>query len=209
MIYRAKHHFFLYPFFQYYTLWKISRNFHKVDIKGKFNEKGFPVLLISNHFSWWDGFWADYLNQKLFHRKFYFMMLEEQLKQHMFFNKTGGYSIKKHSRTVIETLDYTARLLADKNNLVLLFPQGEIQSLYTFPIIFEKGIEYIMKKVHGKIHLIFLVNLVDYFSNSKPVIYMYLKEYNGNNYSTEELEKEYNSFYSVCISDNQKKAADG
>ncbi len=208
MIYRAKHHFFLYPFFQYYTLWKIRRNFHNVDITGNFNEKGFPVLLISNHFSWWDGFWADYLNQKLFHRKFYFMMLEEQLKQHMFFNKTGGYSIKKHSRTVIETLDYTVELLMDKNNLVLLFPQGKIQSLYTSRISFEKGIDYIIKKVPVKVHLIFLVNLVDYFSNPKPGIYMYLKEYDGNIYTTEELEKEYNSFYSACIAENQKKADD-
>jgi 1-acyl-sn-glycerol-3-phosphate acyltransferase len=113
--------------------------------------------LVSNHLSWWDGFWAMYLNIKLFHRKFYFMMLENQLKKHMFFNRTGGYSIKKGSKSIIETIEYTAHLLSDKQNLVLLFPQGEIQSLYTHVFRFENGIGHIMKKLTGKAQIIFLV----------------------------------------------------
>ncbi len=87
MIYKATHHQVIYPFFQMYTRWKIWRNFHGVIITGEYHEKDLPILLITNHISWWDGFWADYINMKLFHRKFYFMMLEEQLLKHMFFNK--------------------------------------------------------------------------------------------------------------------------
>jgi len=202
MIYKATHHFFISPFFKLYTLWKIRRNFYAVYINGEFHEKQLPVLLISNHLSWWDGFWAMYLNIKLFHRKFYFMMIEEQLKKYMFFNKTGGYSIKKGSRSIIETIEYTVHLLADQNNMVLLFPQGEIQSLYTQSIRFENGIGHIMKKVTGSIQIIFLVSLVDYFSNPKPGLYLYLKEYTGKDYTKESLEKEYNRFYANCISEN-------
>lgn len=202
MILKATHHFIIYPFFKLYSLWKIKRNFHNVHIKGEFREKELPVLIISNHLSWWDGFWVMYLNIKLLHRKFYFMMLEEQLKKYMFFNKSGGYSIKKGSRSIVETLEYTVQLLTDKGNMVLLFPQGEIQSLYTRYIRFESGIGHIMKKVKNEIQIILLVSLVDYFSSPKPGLYLYVKEYTGSDFQTENLEKEYNHFYNYCISEN-------
>lgn len=205
MIYKATHHFFVYPFFKRYAVWKIRRNFHDVFIDGEFHNKKLPVLLISNHVSWWDGFWAMYLNVKLFHRKFYFMMLEDQLKKYMFFNKTGGYSIKKGSKSIIESLDYTAHLLADNKNLVLLFPQGEIQSIYTQTIRFEDGIGHIMKKVTCDIQIIFLVNLIDFFSHPKPGLYLYIEEFTGRDFTTKNVQEEYNRFYSYCISKNLLK----
>ena len=195
----------MYGFFKLYCIWKIRRNFHEVYINGNFSDKDLPVLLVSNHISWWDGFWAMYLNLKIFRRRFHFMMLEDQLKKYMFFNKTGGYSIKKGSRSIIESLNYTARLLSDKKNLVLIFPQGEIQSIYTGTLHFEKGLEHILKKMTSNAHLVFLVCLIDYFSRSKPGLYMYFKEYTENDYSTPDIEKEYNIFYAHCIAVNIAK----
>lgn len=207
MILRASHNFFMYPFFKLYTLWKIRRNFHGVHIKGGYTEKDLPLLLVSNHISWWDGFWAMYVNLKLFRRKFYFMMLEEQLRKHMFFNKAGGYSVRKGSRSLIDTLIYTASLLEDKSNLVLLFPQGEFSSLYEAEIRFEKGIEYILKKTSAKVQIIFMVNLIEYFSESKPGLFIYISEYQGQDFDAVSLEAEYNRFYKRCIAENMKLAA--
>jgi len=163
LIYRATHNIVIYGFFKLYCIWKIRRNFHEVYINGNFTDRELPVLLVSNHISWWDGFWAMYLNLTIFRRRFHFMMLEDQLRKYMFFNKTGGYSIKKGSRSIIESLNYTARLLSDNKNLVLIFPQGEIQSIYTGTLHFEKGLEHILKKMTSKAHIIFLVCLIDYF----------------------------------------------
>lgn len=205
MILKASHHPVIYPFFQLYTLWKIRRNFHAVFVTGEFKEKHLPVLLISNHISWWDGFWAMYLNLKLFRRRFFFMMLEEQLRKHKFFNKTGGFSVRKGSRTIIETLDYTAGLLEDKKNLVLMFPQGTIESIYYNDFSFEKGIEHILKKVSGKVQILFLINLIDYFSNPRPGLYMYFKEYQGSDFSSENLGKEFSDFHAACIAENLRK----
>ena len=203
MIRRAKHNFFIYNFFKIYTVWKIRRNFDRVLINGEFEERQLPVLMISNHVSWWDGFWAEYLNLKVIRRKFFhFMMLEEQLNKNNFLNYTGGFSIKKKSKSIIETLNYTAGLLEDNKNLVLVFPQGEIQSLYNTSIHFNKGLEFILKKVTGKIHIVFLVSLVDYFSQQKPGLYMYFKEYNGGYLTTENIEREYGIFYSQCRDKN-------
>lgn len=203
MIRRAKHSFFIYNFFKLYTIWKIRRNFHKVFINGEFADRQLPVLMISNHISWWDGFWAEYLNLKVFHRKFfYFMMLEEQLTKNNFLNYTGGFSIKKKSKSIIETLKYTAGLLEDNRNLVLIFPQGEIQSLYYNSVQFDKGLEFILKKTTGKVHLVFLVSLIDYFSGQKPGLYMYYTEYREEDMTIRAIEKEYGLFYSHCRSMN-------
>lgn len=203
MICRAKHNFFIYNFFKLYTVCKIRWNFHKVFINGNFTDRNLPVLIISNHISWWDGFWAEYLNLKIFHRKyFYFMMLEEQLKKNRFLNFTGGFSVKKKTKSVIETLNYTSELLYDNRNIVLMFPQGEIQSLYNDDIRFDKGLEYILKKNKGKIQIIFLVSLVDYFSQQKPSLFMYLREYNDLDFATVTLEKEYSDFHAGCRHNN-------
>ena len=134
------------------------------------------------------------------------MMLEEQIGKFPLLNKVGGYSVRKKSRSIIETLIYTNELLSDKRNLVLLFPQGEIQSVYTQKIKFGKGLGRILKDNAGKIQVIFLANLIDYFSEEKPTLYTYFQEFVNTESSLELVEKEYNLFYSGCISENINKS---
>jgi 1-acyl-sn-glycerol-3-phosphate acyltransferase len=206
MIIEAKHHPFIYPFFKLYALYKVRRNFKEVIITGLLEEKNLPVLLVSNHLSWWDGFWAMYLNLKLLHRKFHFMMLEEQLRRYSFFINTGGYSVRKGSRSVIESINYTKKLLVDNKNMVLLLPQGKITSIYDQSLKFEKGLEHILKEVNGKVQIVFMANLVDYFSNEKPTLYMYIREYSLYNPGKSKPEEDYNRFYAECIAVNIKRS---
>jgi len=206
MIIKSKHNFIIYPYFRIYTILKIWKNFHRVVISGELIDKNLPVLLISNHVSWWDGIWVMYLNMKCFNRKFHFMMLENQIKKFWITNQVGGYSVRKGSRSIIETLKYTNEILSDKENLVLIFPQGEIQSVYNGAIKFEKGIEKILKDNSGKIQVFLIANLVDYFSEEKPTLFIYFKELTTSEISLEAIEKEYNTFYSRCISENISKS---
>jgi 1-acyl-sn-glycerol-3-phosphate acyltransferase len=196
MIVKATHNEFLYRFFILYTKMKIRAAFREVIIRGDVPDRGLPVLVVANHFSWWDGFWIMYMNMKLFGRKFYFMMLEEQLRKHMFFNKTGGYPVKKGSRSIIETISYTLDLLKEKGNMVLLFPQGKIESHHTESFTFEKGAVRIINEVKDDAQVVFVVNLVEYYSHAKPSLYMYLSEYDGR----KETETAYNDFYASVIS---------
>jgi len=199
MILKAKHNFLIYPFFQFYAVKIIKRNFANIQIIGNFNEKNLPILLISNHVSWWDGFLAMYLNLKKLKRKFHFMMLEEQLQKFWFFNYTGGFSVSKNSKSIIETLNYTSQLLENNENMVLIFPQGKIQSINNQEIKFEKGIDRILKKTNKKVQLIFMVNLVDYFSNKKTSINMYIKEFEFENFDFNEMQNSYNIFFKQSI----------
>jgi 1-acyl-sn-glycerol-3-phosphate acyltransferase len=206
MIIKARHHWFIYPFFKFYATYKIWGHFNSVTISDGFTDKGLPLLLICNHVSWWDGFWVMYANLKVFHRKFHFMMLEEQLRKYKFFINTGGYSVKKGSRSVIESINYTIELLTDSKNLVMLFPQGKITSIYDQSFHFERGIERILKAVNGKVQIVFLANLVDYFSNEKPSLSIYLQEWNSSYTCIEKIQEDFNRFFQGCVASNISKA---
>lgn len=205
MILKARHNFLVVPFFEWYSRYSIRKHFGNVEINRKVETGNLPILLISNHTSWWDGFWVNYINQKLFRRKFHFMMLEEQLRKYWLFNYTGGFSVNKKSRGIVETLDYATELLSNPDNLVLIFPQGEIQSMHHQPIRFEKGIERILKNKKCNVQIVFLVNLVDYFSNKKPGIYFNLREYTGNAIDIQSIQDSYNLFYAESIEKQKNK----
>ena len=206
MILKAQHHTIVYPFFRWFSCWYTQRHFHQVIIKGDYDNQGKGVLLVANHISWWDGFWAVYLNETVFKRKFHFMMLYEQLKKHWYFNLSGGFSVQNQAKSIIESLNYAAQLVTNPRHIVLLFPQGEIQSIYTQTIEFQKGTEYIIRKAGAQnLQLIWMVSLVDYGSNPKPTLTLYFKEYNPAETTTEELQRAYNEFYQTCI--NEQKNA--
>ncbi len=179
----------------------LRKHFQDVLLKGEFYDRGLPVLLTGNHFSWWDGFIAYFINMKVFRRKFHIMMLEEQLAGRSFLNKAGAFSIKKGGRSVVESLEYTAGLLQSGNNLVVLYPQGEFQSQYTRPVIFEKGIRNIAVKLSGEFQLVFYAALLDYFSHKKPTLTIYYREMPRHLASEPSLlQSEYNGFISECSS---------
>jgi len=202
---KARHHFLIYPFFKLYTLCLLRKHFRRVSICGEFIEKGLPVLIIANHFSWWDGFWINYLNIKKLKRKYHFMMLEEQLQKNRILNYTGGYSIKKNSRCIIETLAYTSDLLTNAKNLVLLFPQGKIESIYADNFTFESGLSRVLKHLKNDVQLLFVANMVEYGSFTKPEVNIYLSEYKSSLSNTQELQLSYTAFYEDCKANQIKK----
>ncbi len=203
---KARHNLIVHNFFKLYVPWIIRRNFHKVHVTGQFLDKNKPVLVIANHISWWDGFWTVYLILKVFHRKFHFMMLEDQLQKARILSLTGGFSIKKGSRSMIESLKYAIELLSDNRNLVLLFPQGKFTSIYDQSFQFEKGVERIIQQVNGKAQIFFQANLIDYFSHKKPSLYIYLKECVQLKPDIGIIQDSYNAFYASCVAKNIIKA---
>ena len=139
-----------------------------------------------------------HLRNKVFKRKFHFMMREDQLLRYCFFNRTGGFSVNKGSREVLKTLAYTSQLLDDKRNMVLIYPQGRLQSLYRKEFVFEKGIERLVDGRQSKLHIVLSANMIDYLADKKPSVTMYIRDYWGT-LSCAELERGYNDFYADCL----------
>jgi len=201
MIIKAKHHFVIHPIFKLFSLVMIKRHFSRIEVIGDIKiSSDQSILLLSNHSSWWDGFWQLFLNMKVFKKKFHFMMLEEQLKKHWYFNYTGGFSVKKSARSAVETIHYSAELLSHPENLVLMFPQGKVGSIHKRTFTFERGVEEIIKRTDRlNVQIVFLVNSIDYFINKRPILYQYIKEYKESNTDYTSIEREYNEFFKESI----------
>ena len=201
MIIKAKHHFVIHPIFKGFSRVMTNRHFARVKVVGDVAvDNNRSILLLSNHTSWWDGFWQLYLNMRVFKKKYHFMMLEEQLRKHWYFNYTGGFSVKKSARSAVETIQYSAELLSHPDNMVLMFPQGKVESIHKHSVTFEKGVEKIIERTNrSNVQIVFLVNSVDYFINKKPILYHYIKEYKGINTDYLTLERSYNTFFKESI----------
>lgn len=202
---KSRHHFIVYPFFQHYTRYLLRTRYHTVSIENHFADNGNAVLLIGNHVGWWDGFWAMYLNLKVLKRKFHFMMLEAQLMRYRFFNYTGAFSVNKGSRSVVESIRYASDLLNDSKNMLLMYPQGRLHSMYEHHFQFEKGIERMLKNRDRKVQVVFSANLVDCFTEPKPSLSIYTENYEGA-FTVEALEYAYNYFYARCLEKQFAKA---
>lgn len=133
---------------------------------------GHSVLLLCNHFSWWDGFFAGHLTHNYLKRDFFIMMQEDHLQKRMFFNRLGGFSINRTSREVVESLQYAAELLDNPNNLVTIFPQGALESNHIDEITVERGIDYIVKKIKGNCQIIYYSAFIEYFESLRPSVYI-------------------------------------
>ncbi|MFP4288559.1 MAG: 1-acyl-sn-glycerol-3-phosphate acyltransferase [Bacteroidales bacterium] len=198
---QANHTSWFQNLFDIYLRYSFKRHFHTIQIEGNIRDKGLPMLLIANHISWWDGFWLLHTNKKKFHRKFHVMMLEEQLKKNRFLSRLGAFSIKRKTRSALDSIHYARQILTSTSNLLLLFPQGEIQSQYKFPFVFEQGWQKILKDIHHPIQIVMVCNVIDYFSHQKPTLFQYLYSPDQNTELTcATIEKMYNNFYQQSIS---------
>lgn len=198
---RANHNKFWIKFSHYYTKILISFFFGSVKYTGQYEEKGLPILMISNHFSFYDGFIQILLNLKVYKRRFTFMMLEKELRKNMILTKIGASSISKGKRSSIDSIAYVVEMLQDKKNLFLFFPQGRIKSIYTREFVFEKGmLSYILENTKNEFELVFNINLINYGNKLRPDIVVYYETQTINKSTTaDEVEKEFNHFANECF----------
>lgn len=201
---KARHTAFHTWFFNWYTRYLLRKNFHEVNIvppqQAENAKENDPVLLIGNHFSWWDGFIALYLNQVIYSKKFHVMMLEDELRARPFLAKTGAFSINKGSRTALESIAYAKNLLQDDQNLLVMYPQGKFYSIYDQNFIFEKGINRLLTPTPTRVSICFYAGLVEYFSNKKPSLFLYHQRVDPIDVPDhEKLAKRYQDFYHHVI----------
>jgi len=195
---KPKKNFLITGFFAIYIDWIIKRHFHKIDFnRPKFNPEQ-SVLLISNHFSWWDGFLLYHINKLVFKKKFHIMVLEESMQKMSFLKYLGSFSVARNSRSVLESLDYAAELLCKADNLVVIFPQGKLYSNFVDDISFEKGASHIAAKTKANFQYVFAATFTENFEHKKPTAHIYLKAFSVNNIKPNEIEQLYKQHYQTA-----------
>jgi len=191
---------FIQNLFHRYVNYRARKTFNVMRYNEINLKPGHSVLLLCNHFSWWDGFWAGWLTWFFFKRKFYIMMQEDHLKQRMWLNLMGGFSINRQSKEVVRSLNYAADLLNNPENLVTVFPQGELVSNHTEDINIERGIAHIVKKVKGNCQIVYYSAFIEYFESLKPSVYFHLLDCGTNHdFDYEELKTKINNHHKRAL----------
>jgi len=197
----------IHSFFSWYISRIIRSDFKKIEFNEVSFQKDRAILLLANHFSWWDGFLMFQINKVYFKKKFHVMITEENYDNVWFLKYLGSFSVKKNSRSIIETLEFGGSLLDNPDNLVLIFPQGKLYSNHTDEIQFQKGLMNMINISKRKFQYIFAASFVDYFEHRKASINCYLQEWEGAEFTSLQLVKSaYNKHYETS---RQKQSAAG
>lgn len=160
-----------------------------------FDEKR-SVLLLANHFSWWDGFMLFWINKLHFRKQFHVMVTEENYREVWFLKYLGAFPVGRQPKKMIESLEYAGRLLDDPRNLVLVFPQGKLYSNHIKEVSFEKGLINLINSSGKRFQYVFSASFVDYFDKRKPAAVCYLQNWEGAEFTSLQLIKSaYNKHY--------------
>jgi 1-acyl-sn-glycerol-3-phosphate acyltransferase len=186
--------------FYRFMRWWMGRNFKEINIQPFEPRPGHSILLLTNHFSWWDGFFANYAAFNNLKRRLYIMMQHDHFLKHWYFKYLGAFSMKKGSREMLESLTYSAGLLNNPENLVTIFPQGALYSNHETYIHVENGIERLIKQIKGPCQIVYQCTLIDYFEGLKPRAYMHHFDCGiAGEVPFEELKQHINDFHQQAL----------
>ncbi|RYE29373.1 MAG: glycerol acyltransferase [Sphingobacteriaceae bacterium] len=192
----SNQHKLFYKTFLPFMRWRLLRSFKKLVLCNQIELKpNHSVLLLCNHFSWWDGFLSAYLVHFIFKKKIFTMIQEDQLQQRKWLTWLGSFSINRTSRDMFKSMQYAANQLDNPDNTVVVFPQGALESNHCQEIKLERGISYLIKNIKGDCQLIYASALIDYFESFKPTAYFHLLDCGTNHdFDFENLQQQINNF---------------
>lgn len=136
------------------------------------------VLFTPNHFSWWDGFLIQKIQREFLPQKrFFILMLVKQLKVYRFFNWMGAYGVEQESiSSVMQTVKYTRQLLSSPENLVIIYPQGEIRPYGIDKVVLQKGITKFAGGEASNSVVIPVAFKIQFDEDKKPAVYCSIGE---------------------------------
>ncbi len=154
----------------------LKRRFNSLQVSGlnflSERDKHFPLIIYTNHSSWWDGLVAFQISRQAKLDAF-LMMEEKQLLKLRFFRKLGAFSITREKpRDAMKSINYAAKILQLKSNrTVWIFPQGEILPNDIRPLGFYNGLSKIIEKV-GNCYAVPLAMRFEFLGEFKPEIFV-------------------------------------
>ncbi|MCZ4245410.1 1-acyl-sn-glycerol-3-phosphate acyltransferase [Pedobacter punctiformis] len=195
-MYLPKKNTIIFNFFSWYIKYIIKKDFSAFNFDHLALKNENSILLLANHFSWWDGFFIFYINKKLFKKQFHVLVNADNYNKVGFLKYLGAFAPETKGKDVLETLNYAGKLLDDPDNLVLVFPQGKLYSNHLKSIGFEKGVMQMINASQKRINVVFSATFIDYFAKRKPTAHTYLQHWENEEYiSLQLLKSAYNKHY--------------
>lgn len=169
--------------------WFLRKRFNKMPIAGVPVKPDHSYLLMCNHFSFWDGFLAVFLYRGLLAKAvgeenlkgIKIMVLKKQMEMNWWLKYFGCFSVEPGRASIGESLSYAAEILNTPGNVLLMYPQGNLESSHVRHIMFKEGIGEIVPKIVGNCQLLWSSNIPEYFESLKPSVYFNVLDC-GTNY---------------------------
>lgn len=154
-------------------MWYMRRRFNKMIINPVEIKPGHSYVLMCNHFGFLDGFFAYYvifnlINKQQPLRALYAMSVKKQMEKKPWLKYFGSFSVEPGRWSIKESIDYAAEVLNTPGNILLFFPQAELESQHIRHIEFKDGIAEIVSRVKGNCQLIWCSTVLEYFESLKP-----------------------------------------
>jgi 1-acyl-sn-glycerol-3-phosphate acyltransferase len=192
-----------------FLIWVLRKRFNKMTINGDVEIKpNHSYILMCNHFGFIDGFFAYYLCFKWLDKRqkikgLYAMSVKKQMEKNWWLKYSGSFSVAPGTRSVDESLSYAAFLLNEPGNVLLYFPQGNLESSHIRYIEFKDGIYEIVNRTKGNCQLIWSSNILEYFESTKPSAYLNILDCGTNqNFDFEALKEKVNKYHLQAIKKN-------
>ena len=167
----ARHQPWAEALFSIYLTRLLRRHFHALRLLGEPPSlpPGLPLLILPNHGSWWDGLFLYELNRRLLGRRLHLMVLEEHVTRFRFFRHVGAFTIRPGcGGEVAASLAYAASVLRNPANALGLFPQGRIHHPSHRPLVFQRGVERILREHGAPVAILPLAMRCEFYENQRP-----------------------------------------
>jgi len=190
------------------VIWLFRKRFNKMIINDIDIKPGHCYLLMLNHFGFFDAFFAYYLcfyylNKKTLIKGMYAMSVKKQMEKKPWLKYSGSFSVEPGKRSVGESLNYAASILNKPGNVLIYYPQGELESAYIRHIDFKDGIYEIITRTTGNCQLIWCSVLTEYFESLKPSVYFNLLDCGTNkDFDFKKLKANINAHHLQAIKKN-------
>lgn len=138
--------------FTWYSRRYLRRHFHslRVSLAGlPPDSRGLPLVLYSNHASWWDALVCLVVKQEFFPGRTAFAPMDAaMLERYKMFCKFGFFGVAQDSRQgAMQFLRTAEAILKSQDNLLFVTPQSRFADVRERPVQFEAGLGHLAMRV--------------------------------------------------------------
>jgi 1-acyl-sn-glycerol-3-phosphate acyltransferase len=149
--------------FTWYSRRYVRRHFHSVRVSrsGLPPVSRLPLVIYSNHASWWDALVCLVLKEEFFPDRTAFAPMEAtMLERYQMFRRLGFFGVEQRTRRgAIQFLRTAEAVLQSAGHLLAVTPQGRFTDARERPVRFEAGLGHLAGRVQ---HALFVPLVVEY-----------------------------------------------
>lgn len=150
--------------FTWYSRRYIAKHFHSLRVSKSdlpFVRSDLPLVVFTNHASWWDPLVGLVLKSEFFPERTAFIPIDAAaLNRYKIFDKLGFFGVEQDNRRGAAQFIRSAQtILGQPNSLLALTPQGKFSDVRERPLQFRPGLGHLAARAQ---HALFLPLAVEY-----------------------------------------------